>query len=251
MKVIDAFLFSDELALLECRLRELDAVVDRFVLVESNQTFQGTPKPLWYAEHRERFAPWNDRIEHVIVPELPDGGGTWAREWVNRECMWMGLGFMERDDLFMMSDVDEIPSPKFIEFAKATDFAKLKDPCLVAQQRMFAFAVDWEHPDPWPATTALPAHCVHSLVQLRLLRDQLPLVDKAGWHLSWLKDTVENKLHSFSHSDLIENIERVGLDRFYREGYHVDGKKLKPVTVDDTWPRWIADKQCPPEWFRP
>ena len=35
MKVIDAFLFSGELDILEIRLNELDSVVDHFVIVES------------------------------------------------------------------------------------------------------------------------------------------------------------------------------------------------------------------------
>ncbi len=38
MSVIDAFMFSNELKLLEVRLHELDSVVDKFVLVEATRT---------------------------------------------------------------------------------------------------------------------------------------------------------------------------------------------------------------------
>ena len=54
-KAWDAFLFCNELDLLEARLTELDSAVYRHVLVEAPVTFQGDPKPLWYAENKERF----------------------------------------------------------------------------------------------------------------------------------------------------------------------------------------------------
>ena len=60
MRVFDAFPFFNELEMLEIRLNVLDDVVDRFVLVESTLTFSGRPKPLWYADHRARFARCTD-----------------------------------------------------------------------------------------------------------------------------------------------------------------------------------------------
>ena len=40
-------------------------------------------------------------------------------------------------------------------------------------------------------------------------------------------------------------------DRFYREGYHVDGKKMAPVDVDEGWPKWIVAGNAPTSWYRP
>ena len=45
-------MFRDELDMLECRLRELEDVVYRHVLVEAPVTHRGDPKPLYYAENR-------------------------------------------------------------------------------------------------------------------------------------------------------------------------------------------------------
>ena len=66
-RVYEAFLFCDELDLLEARLIELDSAVYRHVLVEAPVTFQGTPKPLHYLENQDRFAPWKDKIIHVVA----------------------------------------------------------------------------------------------------------------------------------------------------------------------------------------
>ena len=50
--IIDAFIFNDELDLLELRLGQLDSVVDHFVFVEADRNFMGTPKPLYYQENQ-------------------------------------------------------------------------------------------------------------------------------------------------------------------------------------------------------
>ena len=42
-RVYDAFLFFNELDLLEIRLKTLEDVVDQFVLVEGPETFRGNP----------------------------------------------------------------------------------------------------------------------------------------------------------------------------------------------------------------
>src|SRR5215469_3785074 len=107
-RVFDAFLFCDELDLLEARLIELNSAVWRHVLVEAPVTFQGNAKPLFFAENRERFAPWKDKIVHVVA-DLDGHQGHWAREHASREAIWQGLDGLRGDDIFMLSDVDEIP----------------------------------------------------------------------------------------------------------------------------------------------
>ena len=50
--IYDCFPFFNELDLLEIRLNILDPIVDKFVLVESTQTFNRQPKPLYYQENK-------------------------------------------------------------------------------------------------------------------------------------------------------------------------------------------------------
>lgn len=66
VKVFDATLMSSELDLLELRFNELDSVVDKFFIVESNTTFTGLPKSTYFADNRQRFS----RFEHKIVYKL-------------------------------------------------------------------------------------------------------------------------------------------------------------------------------------
>lgn len=115
----DCFVFHNEFDLLEVRLREMGDLVDRFVLVEADQTQRGSPKPFYFDENRERFAAWKDKIIDLQIrfpDELPPALGVyknrrkkdWERENYQRNCIAQGLEGCRPDDLIMVSDVDEI-----------------------------------------------------------------------------------------------------------------------------------------------
>ena len=113
--IFDCFTFFNELDILEIRLHEMAPVVDRFVLVEARKSFQGADKPLYFDENKDRFAPFLDKIEHIIV-DFPDDLGlyrkaasaAWAREYYQRDQIARGLKAARAEDLVIVSDVDEI-----------------------------------------------------------------------------------------------------------------------------------------------
>ncbi|WP_428650142.1 hypothetical protein [Roseibium sp.] len=126
MKLYDCFVFHKEFDLLEIRLREMGDHVDRFVLVEANQTQRGGPKPYYFDENRERFAPWADKIIDLQIAfpeELPPALGVyknrrkkdWERENYQRNCIARALEGLDGDDLVLLSDVDEIVRSSVLE----------------------------------------------------------------------------------------------------------------------------------------
>ena len=64
--VIDTFMFYTELDMLEFRLKELNSVVDKFVLVESTKTFVGNDKPLYFEENKSLFKKYLHKILNFI-----------------------------------------------------------------------------------------------------------------------------------------------------------------------------------------
>ncbi len=115
--LFDCFTFFNELDLLTIRLQEMASVVDRFVLVEATKTFQGDPKPLHFADNKHLFAPFLDKIIHVVVdfPEVVDNdlsrkSQAWGREEYQRDAIARGLAAAGPDDFVMIGDVDEIVS---------------------------------------------------------------------------------------------------------------------------------------------
>ena len=122
--IFDCFTFFNELDILEIRLNEMAPVVDRFVLVEARKTFQGADKPLYFDENKDRFSPFLDKIEHIIV-DFPEDLGlyrkaaslAWAREYYQRDQIALGLKTARAEDLVIVSDVDEIIRAKTLQEA--------------------------------------------------------------------------------------------------------------------------------------
>lgn len=113
--IVDSFIFSNELGMLELRLEILADTVDRFVLVEADRTFSGNPKPLVFEENKDRFDKFLDRIEHIVVDDMPNNPNPWVKEIHQRNAVRRGFGGLRDNDIVMVSDVDEIPDVERIE----------------------------------------------------------------------------------------------------------------------------------------
>ena len=64
--VTEVINFLHELDLLEAHLEEHQHFMDRIIVVESEVTYSGMTKPLFFGENKERFARFN--VEHEVVP---------------------------------------------------------------------------------------------------------------------------------------------------------------------------------------
>ena len=114
MKVYDCFTFYNEFELLELRLQSLYDVVDYFVIVESTTTHNKEPKKLNFAENKDRYKQYADKIRHIVLNgELIPwrGVGDWSIENAQRNAIVGGLQDAQPDDLIFISDLDEIPAP--------------------------------------------------------------------------------------------------------------------------------------------
>jgi len=248
--IYDCFLFFNELDLLECRLRELENTPVMHVLAEAPLTFQGNPKPLYFAENQERFAPWKDRITHVILNDI-QGDTAWERESDQRRCLTRGLEDADPDDLILLGDVDEIP--------RASVVRKNMGQLMVLEMQYRPFAVDWLHPLPWYGTVTSRVKYVTDLEELRNMRKILMRTGNAGWHFSFLGGpaAIKEKAAAFSHDDLSEKIAGWADEGcLYQSGkcwtddteFSLNTQLLKADTSD--LPLWIRERKCPHEWFR-
>ena len=119
MKAYDAFLFLDELDILEIRLETLKDSVDFFILIESNFTFSGEPKPYNYQENINRFSQYTDKIRYLQV-DLSNTFGTvdtpsmmpWDRRLYVTDQIDTALYDAEHDDLIFISNINEIWNPE-------------------------------------------------------------------------------------------------------------------------------------------
>ena len=126
MAIYDCFTFYNEFELLELRLELLYPVVDHFVICECNKTLRGDDKPFYFAENKERFTKYLDKIINIQLTDPPmisqqrvkSNGNVFAGDWdiehYQRNGIIRGLVDCKPEDIIMISDLDEIPDPDIV-----------------------------------------------------------------------------------------------------------------------------------------
>ncbi|KAJ6351554.1 hypothetical protein OIU78_007469 [Salix suchowensis] len=123
-RVYDAVLFSNELDILALRWKELYPYITQFILLESNSTFTGTEKLLYFANHRDQFKFVEPRLTYgTIGGRFKKGENPFIEEAYQRVALdhLIKAAGISDDDLLIMSDVDEIPSRHTINLLRWCD----------------------------------------------------------------------------------------------------------------------------------
>jgi beta-1,4-mannosyl-glycoprotein beta-1,4-N-acetylglucosaminyltransferase len=213
MKIYDCFYFFNELDLLDIRLNILDSCVDKFVLVESNQTFNGKDKPLHYDINKNKFDKWNDKIIHYVIDDYPNDKEIyekalqspntgnkehwWVREFYQKESLLKALKDADDNDLIFVSDVDEIWNPKI-------NFSFIKDENVYKPvQTARPFYLNYKSNQPTSYWTGTRVGLMKTLRKygpnhFRTEREvESKAIQDGGWHFSWLSKNQNkwNDLH--------------------------------------------------------
>jgi beta-1,4-mannosyl-glycoprotein beta-1,4-N-acetylglucosaminyltransferase len=264
--IYDCFTYCDEADLLDIRLHELDAVVDRFVLVEATRTFSGLPKQLHFAHSKVRRGRFGRKITHVAVTdadaapdvrELPfyktaattnpsfkalidKSVATWSREAHQRNAIMRGLGACRDEDIILIGDVDEVP--RAVRFRELSGLEGSK----VFNQRYYYYYLNCRADQDWLGTKAIRFQDLARSSPQEVRATAVPsVIDDGGWHFSYLGgvDAVRRKIASWSHQELntaeindaealLYNIEN-NLDIFGR------GQAYSLVDIDDSYPEHV------------
>lgn len=241
----DCFPFYNELDLLEIRMKELEEVVDRWVIAEATVTHSGQPKPLYFHQDRTRFDRWAGRIIHLVVDDMPGGNDSWRRERHQRNAIARALRGARPEDGVMVSDADEIPRPAAIgHWSPAMGLCRCEQ----------IFSYYWMNCvcGVWWGTRILPYRLLSSYPNLSCIREngECPILSEAGWHFSYLGGPTHMlaKLRAFAHQDLnrppfadeayLARAAAMGADLFGREGM-----RFRFLPLDARFPRVVlADK---------
>lgn len=232
MTVWSASTFNNELDVLEIRLRTLDPVVDRFVLAEATVTQRNQPKPLNFLEHRERFAPWADKITYIAVNDMPGGEGyeaDWIRERFQRNALERGLADVRGNDRVLISDLDEIPFPDaMVDAAVQLDIYPVPTKFLMD---MFVYRLNWRWLDRGCLIGSTAALFRGNMLYGNAVHDVLlatPLINAtsgvAGWHLAYQGDVehIRNKMTCIA-------------DNFYEQLVPEEKKGDRNIFLTDEW----------------
>ncbi len=265
--IYDCFVFYDELDLLEIRLNVLNDVVDKFVIVESHETFSQTSKPLFYQENKARFKDFEHKIINVIIDKFPRWNWkkmrparNWDREDFQRNALSRGLAQCTSDDIIIFSDVDEIPRPEKIVEYKNTPGVK------TFYQEMYYYylnylVVDHTEPNdlyngyrPWHGTVmATYDYFRKSPNDVRTYRSRKDkdhtMVMDGGWHYSFMGGTemVLKKLRAYAHTEYMDEntFNPTWIEEQMRLGKDVLNRRVtfKKIALEVHAPRYLVDNQ--------
>ncbi len=199
--MIDCFPFCNELDILEIRLYALAPYVDKFVLAEGDTTHSGKPKPLFFAENRERFDQFN--IEYILIPSIP--GSAWALEQYGREHICDAMGSGDQEEIILISDVDEIPD--------LSNYGGVEG---VFEQELYNYFCNYKSSRLWRGTFAVKRKNLGKNYADPSIRKKikysLPVVG-GGWHFSSVGpiEQIIYKIQAFAHTELDtpENIRKL------------------------------------------
>ena len=219
--IIDTFMFFNEKELLELRLRYLNSIVDRFVIVEANITHQGKEKQ-WNLEKylENNLAEFKNKITYVKkiinVEEIFKEEGlsekdselkSWKIENYHRNSIKENLEKFKNEDIILISDIDEIPSIEKISFLKSCELKKIQP--VAFEHKLFHLNCNYLTLTRWLGTIAAQKALLnkYSPQFLRNNAQQMSIFADAGWSFSSFggKDRVIEKLEAFAHTEFNNN----------------------------------------------
>lgn len=239
-KIIDCFIFYNELQMLTYRLNILYDIVDYFIIVESTHTFTGESKNLYFNENKHLFEKFQGKIIHIIVEDFPyiypnidmNKEEQWRNEDFQRDAITRGFKkkILNENDIIVLCDVDEIPDPDTLGKIKRNEI-EVKVHAL--KMDFYYYNLNSKKSDPWIhpkiMTYSSYKNTNRTLAQIRL--SSCPVIPEGGWHLSYFGDSqfIKNKIENFSHQELnyhrftdttkIDYRIKEGIDLFDRTNY--------------------------------
>ena len=241
--LIDAFTYFNEKELVELRIKYLNSVVDCFIVVESNITFTGKEKKWNFPDilknnlnefsYKIQYHQLNININEIkneeswIIDDVK-GDDFWRIENYQRNYIKIACKKFSKDDILMVSDLDEIPAIKKINFIMTSDFKKIAP--IALEQYLFHLDCNYLRLESWRGTIVMTMDICNkfSPQKFRTLRNRISHLTDGGWSFSSFGgyNRVKEKIESYAHSEHnndkfkseehIANCQKTGADLFHR-----------------------------------
>ena len=214
MKIFDCFIFNDENHILDIRLNELDKYVDFFIIIEFGQNHQGENKGKKIDE--KILDKFKKKIKYFYVEKFNPNLNSWERESFQRNCINKGLKESNDDDIIIISDIDEIPNLKIINFLKINKYV------YAFSQIHTMYKLNLIRNKKWIGTKLCKKKIFVSPQWLRSLKvkkkynilkldkyfsktyyNKFQIIENGGWHFGWLKKPEEiiQKIKAYAHTE--------------------------------------------------
>lgn len=246
--IYDAFLFYNELDLLEIRLNTLNEVVDKFVIVEATVTHTNKPKELYYQKNKKRFKKFSKKIIHVIIDDSPPVSNPWILERYQFTQAVKGLSNCKPDDIILHGPVDEIPNPKkILEWAKKPG----KNKVFLMDLSYYYLNLVSTSKKKWEGTHMFKFKDLLHFKDIYYTRYLKPdaMIENGGWHFSYIGDVkkIQLKMSSMAHQEYNNSTYNTPekIQKAMAEGKDLFGigRKFKIAAID-SMPDYVKGNQA-------
>ena len=226
-KLLDVFLFYNELDLLKARLEYLGPLVDHFIISEANVDFSGRPKEFLLSQELVNTMPFANKIiyhrEHLDLNSIPwlfkklkyrnrVTRYLWKIQDAQRNSTLTPLKPFNPNDIIIFSDLDEFPSEIAIEQGiqalQASKPHDLEPHAYSLDQTFYYYNLNNAAPDEkfyGSVMTTLGTFRKHLPHRFRSGKNDFEHIASGGWHFSYFMDEekILNKIYAISD---VENL---------------------------------------------
>jgi beta-1,4-mannosyl-glycoprotein beta-1,4-N-acetylglucosaminyltransferase len=223
-KIIDCFMFWNEIEILYIRLDILYNYVDYFIICECKLSHSGKIKKDEYnfIKNKQLYEKFLDKIIFISLDdnEFKQNGDTaknqnilWPNEHKQRQWLYNEIKKFPPNTIVAISDIDEIWNPDKLPYIKNN--IKMFTICGV-EQTLFYYYLNCKKTQLWRGTYFIEnKNLSYDKIQLyRNERCRLPSYVDGGWHFSWIGDQtkIKEKFQCIAEHDIINqysNIENI------------------------------------------
>ena len=264
-------MFFDEEMLLDLRLNIMDKYVDKFVITEATYMHSGKSKKLFFDINK--FSKFKDKIIYIVVNKQPTDlleinendsddeklskktDNAKKREVLQINKTQNGFINADPDDIIIISDLDEIPNLKEI------DFKKIKQKLIFFKQKMFYYKLNLFYKSlNWYGTKACRKKNLITPEYLRSSKNKkyslwrfdvlfskfkynsIHFVKNGGWHFSNIRkpEDLEKKMQNFLHH---VDYEQSGLKLNDLKKFMKEKKVMYDHSMDKKGNKWGEGKK--------
>lgn len=255
--VIDTFTYNGESDILELHLDMLYPFVDRFIIVESEKTFNGTSKPLYFELEKDRFKKWADKITYYPVPEsedypndtklleladsspnVPKGMEHWRREFYKKELIKNALVGLDEEDIVIVGDVDETLHP-----AAFQDFQI--DVVLKYRVQVYVYYLNNQSDEVFYGPIVSKYKNIKNGVLNHLRQwEHIKIENPLGWHFTNMggEGEIMRKVKS-SYDEMEYTVYAFSLNARIENNVDYLGRKFKFTTNENKWPKYLKENR--------
>jgi len=240
-KLLDVFLFYNELDLLKARLEYLGPLVDHFIISEANVDFSGRPKEFLLSQELVNKLPFANKIiyhrEYLNLSSIPwlfkklkyrnrITRYLWKIQDAQRNSTLIPLKSFSPNDIVIFSDLDEFPSEIAIEQGiqslQACKTHNREPHAYSLDQTFYYYNLNNAAPEEkfyGSAITTLGTFRKHLPHRFRSGKNDFDHIASGGWHFSYFMDEekILNKIYAISDVESLSAYKNITMEEIQQK----------------------------------